>query len=75
MGSIGRRIHIDDICSLNFTNMLCSLSLNTIQQKEVGGYDDLHPLEVIETADPDVDWAAKGGMPSSMVRCYRTLWF
>jgi|LakMenE01Jun11ns_1017448.scaffolds.fasta_scaffold8494884_1 hypothetical protein len=43
---------------------------DVIQQKGVGGNDDLYPLKVIEIACPDVKWAAKEGMPSSMVRCY-----
>ena len=39
---------------------------DAIQQKEVGGNDDLRPVKVI-AADPDVDWAAEEGMPLSMV--------
>jgi hypothetical protein len=55
--------------------ILLFLSLDTTQEKEVGGNDVIRPLEVIETADPDAEWVAKEGMPSSMVRCYRTLSF
>jgi hypothetical protein len=51
------------------------LSKDDMMKKEVGGNDDIHLVEVIETADSDVDLAAKEGVPSSMVRCYRTLWF
>jgi hypothetical protein len=40
-----------------------------IQQKEVGGYDDLLPVEVIPS-EPDVNWAAKEGRPSGIVRLY-----
>ena len=40
------------------------------QQKEVGVNDDLQPVEVIETAYPDVNWAAKEGMPSGIVSLY-----
>ena len=43
---------------------------DVIQQKEVGGNDDLYPVEVIETACPDVNWAAKEGMPSGTVSQY-----
>ena len=43
---------------------------DVIQQKEVGGNDDLYPVEVIETAFPDVNWAAKEGMPSGTVSHY-----
>ena len=43
---------------------------DVIQQKEVGGNDDLHPVEVIETACPDVKLAAKEGMPSGTVSLY-----
>ena len=60
---------------MHYSEILCSLYLDTIQQKEVSGSDDIHLVEVIETADPDVGLAAKEGMLSSMVRCYRTLWF
>ena len=37
---------------------------DVIQQKGVGGNDDLYPMKVIETADP------KEGMPSVMVSLY-----
>ena len=40
---------------------------DSIQQKLVGGIDDLCPVKVIETADPDVNWAAEEGLPSGMV--------
>ena len=55
--------------------ILMLVIIDDIQQKEVGGNNDIHPVEVIESADPDAEWVAKEGMPSSMVRCYRTLWF
>ncbi len=45
---------------------------DSIQQKLVGGNDDLHPVKVI-AADPDVDWAAEEGLPSGMVCCYKAL--
>jgi hypothetical protein len=38
-----------------------------MQQKEVGGNDDLHPVKVI-TADTHAEWSAKEGVPSGMVR-------
>jgi hypothetical protein len=38
-----------------------------MQQKEVGGNDNLHPVKVI-TADTHVEWSAKEGVPSGMVR-------
>jgi hypothetical protein len=53
--------------SLFMIILLLFLISDVIQQKEVGGYDDLCPVEVIETADPDVNWAAKECMPSGMV--------
>ena len=43
---------------------------DVIQQKEVAANENFHPRKVIEIACPDVNWAAKEGMPSSMVRCY-----
>ncbi len=46
---------------------------DAIQQKEVGGIDDLCPVKVIETADPDVNWAAEEGLPSGIVCCYKAL--
>jgi hypothetical protein len=70
MESIDHRFLIDDVCSMHYF-----LSLYTTQEEEVGGIDDLCPVKIIETADPDVDWVTKEGVPSSMVRCYRTLWF
>ena len=53
--------------SLFMKLLLLFIISDVIQQKEVGGNDDLCPVEVIETADPDVDWAAKEGRPSGMV--------
>ena len=38
-----------------------------MQQKEVGGNDDLHPVKVI-TADTHAEWSAKESVPSGMVR-------
>ena len=43
-----------------------------MQQKEVGGNDDLFPVKVI-TADTHGGWSAKAGVPSGMVRS--TSWF
>jgi hypothetical protein len=47
---------------------------DAIQQKEVGGNDDVCPVKVIKTADPDVDWAEEG-MPSGMVSPHMLLSF
>ncbi len=38
----------------------------SIQQKEVGGKEDLRPMKVI-TADPHEEWAAVKGVPGGMV--------
>ena len=44
---------------------------DVIQQKKVGGKDDLNLVEVVETACPDVKWAAKEGMFCGIVSlCY-----
>ena len=50
--------------------LLLFIISDVIQQKEVGGNENLHPVEVIETACPDVKWAAKEGMPSGTVSLY-----
>jgi hypothetical protein len=61
-----------ELCQCSFSLLLFPI-FDDIQQKEVGGNDDLHPVEVIITACPDVNWAAKEGMPSGIVSLYHDL--
>jgi hypothetical protein len=57
---------MDDRCSMPYSKLLYSYSFVTMQQKEVGVNDDLHPMKVI-VADT-LEWSAKEGVPSGMVR-------
>ena len=52
--------------SLFMKLLLLFIISDVLWQKEVGG-NDLCPVEVIETADPYVDWAAEEGILSDMV--------
>jgi hypothetical protein len=57
---------MDDRCSMPYSKLLYSYSFFTMQQKEVGVNDDLHPMKVI-VADT-LEWSAKEDVPSGMVR-------
>ena len=57
---------MDDRCSMPYSKLLYSYSFVTMQQKEVGVNDDLHPMKVI-VADT-LEWSAKEDVPSGMVR-------
>ena len=52
--------------SLFMKLLLLFIISDVLREKEVGG-NHLCPVKVIETADPNVDWAATEGMPTGMV--------